>query len=68
MLFLNLQGSVPALRWRNDKRLFAPMSTTPCGNVLTGEFVQFTQCHLLAMSHNSLVRYVLVHSGNKSIS
>ena len=42
MLFLNLQGSVPALRWRNDKRLFAPMSTTPCGNVLTGEFVQFT--------------------------
>ena len=42
MLCLNLQGSVPALRWRNDKRLFAPMSTTPCGNVLTGEFVQFT--------------------------
>ena len=32
-----------ALRWRNDKRFFAPMSTTPCGNVFIGEFVQFTQ-------------------------
>ena len=29
------------LRWRNDKRFFAPMAIAPCGNVFLGDFVEF---------------------------
>ncbi|KAL5496712.1 hypothetical protein EMCRGX_G013056 [Ephydatia muelleri] len=55
-----------ALRWRNDKRFFAPMSTTPCGNVFIGDFVEFT---LLGSTTPSIghVRQFLCQEGQDGV-
>ena len=39
------------LRWRNDKRFFAPMAITPCGNVFLGDFVDFGISGVTSIGH-----------------